>query len=208
MIKTEILKIKGEWSEVLDACRATVSKKFLNKEPSKEFKKALVICEHSPLRTIWVKWRWQGLPSYIATHFARHHIGFEKWISTQRNDRQKKYDRREAPQAAPVIFVGEGNGQALINMAKVRLCTSADPDTRLQMEDLKYELHSIEPEISEGMVPACIYRGACPELKTADFQCHFYEKFLERHPEITVNTTIQERYDIYNAEFFERKAQA
>ena len=79
MIKTEILKVKGEWAEVLDACRATVSKKFLNKEPSKEFKKSLVICEHSPLRTIWVKWRWQGLPSYIATHFARHHIGFEKW---------------------------------------------------------------------------------------------------------------------------------
>ena len=56
MIKTEILKIKGEWSEVLDACRATVSKKFLNKEPSKEFKKALVICEptaytHSVFKT-------------------------------------------------------------------------------------------------------------------------------------------------------------
>lgn len=207
MIKTEILKIKGEWSEVLDACRATVSKKFLNKEPSKEFKKALVICEHSPLRTIWVKWRWQGLPSYIATHFARHHIGFEKWISTQRNDRQKKYDRREAPQAAPVTFIGEGNGQALINMAKVRLCTTADPDTRSQMEDLKYELHPTEPEISWAMVPACIYRAGCPE-STCDNPCRFYENFLKRHPEITVNTTIQERYDIYNAEFFERKAQA
>ena len=207
MIKTEILKIKGEWSEALDACRATVSKKFLNKEPSKEFKKALVVCEHSPLRVLQVKWRWEGLPSYIATHFARHHIGFEKWISTQRNDRQQNYDRREAPQAAPVTFIGEGNAQALINMAKVRLCNCADPDTKKQMEDLKREIHNVEPEISWAMVPACIYRAGCPET-TCDNKCRFYEKFLERHPEITANTTIQERYDIYNAEFFERKTQA
>ena len=207
MIKTEILKIKGEWSEVLDACRATVSKKFLNKETSKDFKKAMVICEHSPLRNIWVKWRWEGLPSYIVTHFARHHIGFEKWISTQRNDRQKKYDRREAPQAAPVTFVGEGNGQALINIAKLRLCTTADPDTRNQMMDLKREIHKVEPEIAEAMVPSCIYLAGCSET-TCDNPCHFYENFLKRHPEITVNTTIQERYDIYNADFFERKTQA
>ena len=34
--------------------------------------------------------------------------------------------------------------------------------------------------------------------------CHFYENFLKRHPEITVNTSIQERYDIYNKEFYNK----
>ena len=203
-IKTEILKIKGGWDEVLDACRATVSKKFLNKEPSEEFKYNLIISEHSPIRTLLVKWRWEGLPSYIATHFARHHIGFEKWISTQRNDRQKKYDRELAPQNAPVTFVGEGNAQFFINLGKVRLCTTADPKTRQQTQDLKREMaeHG-DKVIAWSMVPSCIYRGGCSELDG----CDFYKKFLERHPEITVNTTIKERYDIYNKEFFGENAQ-
>lgn len=199
-IKTEILKIKGGWDEVLDACRATVSKKFLNKEPSEEFKRSIIISEHTPIRTLLVKWRWQGLPSYIATHFARHHIGFEKWISTQRNDRQKKYDREQAPQNAPVTFIGEGNAQFFINLSKLRLCTAADPKTRKQTEDLKRTMYQEgDKTIAWSMVPSCIYRGGCSEING----CDFYKKFLERHPEITVNTTIEERYDIYNADFFE-----
>ena len=199
LIKTEILERKGEWREVLDASRNTVSKKFLNKEPSEEFKKKLMICEHSPIRQLWFKWRWKDLPSYIATHFARHHIGVEKWISSQRNDRQTKYDRNKAPQDAPVSFVAEGNAQFFINMSKVRLCTCADPDTRKQAEDLKVELNKIDSYVAGACVPSCIYRGGCPELAN----CGFYKKFLERHPEITVNTSIQERYDIYNKEFYE-----
>lgn len=200
IVKTEILELKGKWSEVLDACRATVSKKFLGKEPSEDFKRKLMVCEHSPIRQLWVKWRWRNLPSYISTHFARHHIGFEKWISSQRNDRQNKYDRREARQDAPVTFVGEGNAQFLINMSKVRLCTSADPDTRKQAEDLKLTLNEVDSNIAWACVPSCVYRGSCSE---PDTNCGFYKRFLDRHPEITVYTSIQERYDIYNKEFYE-----
>lgn len=202
MIKTEILKIKGTWDEVLDACRSTVSKKFLGKDPSEEFKRRLVVNEHSPLRCLIYKWRWSQLPSYLATHFARHHEGFEKWISTQRNDRQQNYDRRKAPQDAPVEFIGEGNGQALINMSKVRLCTCADPETRKQMEDLKRTIYDeADKNVGWAMVPACIYRAGCPEMSDEN-KCRFYENFLKKHPEITVNSTIWERYDAYNKDFF------
>ena len=38
MKKTEILKIKGDWQEVVDDCRATVKKSPLGKEPSEAFK--------------------------------------------------------------------------------------------------------------------------------------------------------------------------
>lgn len=200
VIKTEILEKKGKWSEVLDACRNTVSKKFLGKEPSEEFKRKLMICEHSPIRQLWIKWRWKDLPSYISVHFARHHIGVEKWISSQRNDRQTKYDRRKAPQDSPVSFVAEGNAQFFINMSKVRLCTSADPDTRKQAEDLKMAIKEVDEHIAWACVPSCVYRGACSE---PDNDCGFYKRFLERHPEITVHTSIQERYDIYNKEFYE-----
>ena len=83
----ELLSTSGSWSEILDACRSTVSKDFLNKEPSETFKKSILVAEHSPIRIKTFKWIWRNLPYWISTHFARHHIGFEKWISTQRNYR-------------------------------------------------------------------------------------------------------------------------
>ena len=191
MIKTEILKIKGEWSEVLDACRATVSKKFLNKEPSKEFKKALVICEHSPLRTIWVKWRWQGLPSYIATHFARHHIGCEKFIATSREDRTG-VPREERSQMDYVRMEMDANIQALINISRKRLCTCADPTTRQYWKSLLEEVKKYDEDIYWACVPECIRTGSCPEYQS----CGFYEAFSKQlTPEEQMN--IHARYDKY-----------
>ena len=203
----KLLEVKGSWSEVLDACRSTVSKKFLNKEPSEEFKRAILISEHSPIRTKLFKWIWYDLPYWVSTHFARHHIGFEKWISTQRNDRQDNYDREQAPQDAPVTFIGEGNTQALINMSKVRLCFTASKKTRNKMVQLKEEIKKVDKTTAWGMVPSCIYRGGCPE-KGLGTKCKFYEEFLKRHPEITAQTSLEERYDIYYEEFFGEKFQA
>ena len=40
-MKTEILKIKGDWQEVVDDCRSTVSKPPLGHEPSAEIRKEL-----------------------------------------------------------------------------------------------------------------------------------------------------------------------
>ena len=51
-MKTEILKIKGDWQEVVDDCRTTVGKDSLGKEPSKKFKREILISEHSPIRSI------------------------------------------------------------------------------------------------------------------------------------------------------------
>lgn len=203
----KLLEVKGSWSEVLDACRSTVSKKFLNKEPSEEFKRAILISEHSPIRTKLFKWIWYDLPYWVSTHFARHHIGFEKWISTQRNDRQDNYDREQAPQDAPVTFIGEGNTQALINMSKVRLCFTASKKTRDKMVQLKEEIKKVDKTTAWGMVPSCIYRGGCPE-KGLGTKCKFYEDFLNRHPEITAQTSLEERYDIYYEEFFGKKFQS
>lgn len=80
-MNTEIKKIKGSWEEVVDDCRATVGKPPLGHEPSEEFKRRILIAEHGPIRTISVKWVWNGIKSWIATHWSRH-----KWeccISTE-----------------------------------------------------------------------------------------------------------------------------
>lgn len=66
-LKTEILKIKGDWIEVASDCRSTVGKPPLNHEPSVDFKKKILIAEHSPIRDISVKWTWRGIKSLVAT---------------------------------------------------------------------------------------------------------------------------------------------
>lgn len=198
-MKTQILKILGDWQDVVDDCRETVSKPPLGKEPSTKFKKNILISEHSPIRDIIFRWKWSGIKSWVATHWVRHH--WECRVSTQRNDRQNKYDRNKAPQDAPVDFIGQANIQHLIDTERKRLCTMAAKETRNYAENLKYTIHDIQPEIGDVLVPNCIYRGGCPE---GENNCHFYEKFLERHTEITPFTTLQERYDIYNKEFYEK----
>lgn len=201
-IKTKILKTKGDWNEVVNDCRATVSKLPIAKDPSLKFKRAMMICEHSPIRDIAVKWFWEGIPSWVATHFVRHK--WEKFVSTQRSDRTG-IDRTDLPQSAPVNFTGEANVQHLIDTSRKRLCNTASPETRRQWEDLKLTIHDeVDEIVSWGMVPNCIYRGGCPEIPGST-KCEFYKKFIERHPELTISSSLQERYDAYNADFFQNK---
>ena len=193
-MKTEILKIKGDWQEVVDDCRTTVGKDSLGKEPSKTFKKNILISEHSPIRSLSVRWRWKDIPSWVATHFSRHK--WECFIKTQRADRTGR-DRNILPQNAPVMMTGEANSQHLIDMARKRLCRMASYETRQYMEDLKVSLVVQEPELSNVLVPNCVYRCGCPEPT----ECGWYRAMIEKQPEIA-STDIQERYDAYNEHFY------
>jgi hypothetical protein len=194
-MKTIILKIKGDWEEVVDDCRATVSKPPLGKEPSKEFKRKMVIAEHDPIRDIIVKFRWKDMPYYVAMHWKTHI--WRGRTNTQRNDRQDKYDRRKAPQDELVTFTGDPNVQHLIDTMRKRLCNMADPETRKYAESLKRDLRPVEPEISDVLVPNCVYRCGCPEPNG----CGWYDKNAKRNIRIA-SIDIQRRYDAYNEVFY------
>lgn len=192
-MKTKIIKIKGDWQEVVNDCRATVGKPPLGKEPSTAFKKSILISEHSTIRAIIIKWIWEGIPSWVATHFSRHK--WECYIQTQRTDRTG-VNRDKLPQDAPVNFTGEANPQHLIDTARKRLCMLASRKTRRYMENLKTTLKPVEPEISDVLVPNCIYRGGCPEPNG----CRWYETMVALYPDLA-STDIQKRYDTYNSLF-------
>lgn len=194
-MKTIILKIKGDWEEVVDDCRATVSKPPLGKEPSKEFKRKMVIAEHDPIRDIIVKFRWKEIPYYVAMHWKTHI--WRGRTNTQRNDRQDKYDRRKAPQDELVTFTGDPNVQHLIDTMRKRLCNMADPETRKYAESLKRDLRPVEPEISDVLVPNCIYRCGCPEPAG----CGWYDNIAKRNIKLS-SIDIQRRYDAYNEVFY------
>lgn len=208
-MKTRINYISADWTRVKNHCRTTDNKEFTEKEPTEEFKRKLLISEHSPIRLLEVDWTWEQIYSWVATHWSRHK--FEKFISTQRDDR-KPHDisRGEMPQNTPVNFDGYANMQNLIDSFRKRLCYCSSPETRELAEDFKTVLHETHPEMADVLVPNCIYRFGCPEFKT----CGYFNKFKKYvfnnefgwhggsfiWPDLV---DISMRYDIYNQYFRE-----
>ena len=196
-METEITKIKGDWREVLTDCRATVGKEALDKEPSEQFKRAILIAEHSPIRDIIIKWRWNNIKSWIATHWVRHK--WECFVKTQRTDRTG-INRDELPQSALVTFTGEANVQHLIDTWRKRLCHQAAPETRQYAEDFKMALHDVQPEIADALVPNCVYRCGCPEMQS----CGYWDKLMVSSHSCLNTCSIRRRYAIYNDLFLKQ----
>lgn len=196
-MKTEIIKVKGDWPEVVNDCRATVAKPELGREPSDEFKRSILIAEHDPIRDIEIKFRWRNIPYWVAMHWKTHI--WRSRTNTQRNDRQDLYDRGKAPQDTPVDFIGDPNAQHLIDTMRKRLCYMAAPETREYAEDFKRTLLGVEPEISDVLVPNCVYRCGCPESSG----CKFFESMVKKNPSVA-SIDIQERYNTYNRYFYGR----
>lgn len=191
LMKTVFNRINADWTNIKNKCRTTVNKFYTDKEPTSEFKRKLLISEHSPIRLLTIDWSWK-MPSFSATHFSRHK--WECFIGTQRSDRTG-VDRHQLPQDVEVPFDGVANAQNLIDTARKRLCFMADPVTRSYMEDLKRSLREHQPELSDDLVPNCVYRCGCPEFQS----CGYFKRVMEQ---CTSLTDIQERYNTYNSYFY------
>lgn len=193
-------KIIDDWKRVKNHCRTTDNKEFTENEATDKFKKMLLISEHSPIRLLEFDWSWESIPYWVSTEWSRHK--FEKFISSQRNDRQKKYDRNSARQDSPVKFDGYANMQNLIDAWRKRLCYQATPEARGLAEDFKYELHKTHPLEANVLCPNCVYRGGCPEIKSCGYFTKFLKYFVEHAPQKSL-FNIQDRYDVYNQMFYE-----
>lgn len=169
-MKVELTQIKGDYEQVVDRCRTTVSKEGLGKEPGDTFKRKILMAEHSPIRSLIYCFKITHLKSWVATHFVRHHVGVEKWVSTQREDRtDNPIPRDEIPQGAEVMMEMEANAQALINMSRKRLCSQASPETREVMQAIKKEVSQRDKFLADVMVKECVYRGFCPEMQSCNY---------------------------------------
>lgn len=190
--------ISDDWRRVKNHCRTTDNKDFTENDATDRFKMQLLISEHSPIRLIEFDWTWKPMPYWVHAEWARHK--FEKFVSTQRDDRLKdSIPRGKKPQEAPVTFDGFANMQNLIDTWRKRLCNSATPEARSYGENFKYTLHKTKPLEADVLVPHCIYRGGCPEFK----ECGFWSAFVQKYQKENL-LNIQERYDLYNKEFYER----
>lgn len=158
----DIFKHEDNWQEVKDSTMNTIGK-TTGVYPSSEWKRKLLLSEHSPIRRIKFYWRWKDIKYFCSMHFTRHKIGIEHWISTQRSDRTG-INRDNLPQDAKVNHCVEANAQALINISRKRLCNCASPETREAWQEVKDRISEVEPILGSLMVKECIYRGFCPEM--------------------------------------------
>ncbi len=160
---------EDNWQDIKDAAMNTIGK-TTGKYPDAQWKRRLILSEHSPIRRMKFYWRWRDLKSWVSVHMVRHKIGIEHWVSTQRSDRTG-INRDELPQGALVSHACEADAQALINISRKRLCSCASKETREAWQLVKEEIEKTEPELASCMVKECIYRGFCPEM----FSCGYYK---------------------------------
>ena len=155
------------WKRVLNAARRTIGKKPIDKEPSNSWKAKLLLAEHSPIRLLEFDWTWGEIQQWVTTHLVRHHEGCEKFVHTQRVDRNPELEglsRDELPQGLLNDMDMTANAQALINISRKRLCSCASKETREAWKQVKEAIREVDPIMADKMVPECIYRGFCPEF--------------------------------------------
>lgn len=168
------------WQQVRDRARRTVGKESLGSAVSASFKAELCVSEHSPLRELRFVLHFRGIPTYIAQQFSRHRISLqnpgdyqyleeniapadvEHYVRTQRSDRTGE---ARGSQEAPIDYDCIINAQGLIDMSKKRLCMAADPKAHALWLEVKKGVAVLEPMLAAMLVPSCLYRGFCPEVR-------------------------------------------
>lgn len=158
---------KADWIRVVNAARRTVGKAPIKHEPSDVFKRKILLAEHSPIRLLEYDFTWEDIEQWVTTHLVRHHEGCEKFVHTQRTDRNpdlKGKKRSELPQGLLNDMDMTCNAQSFINISRKRLCRCASDETRRAWELVIEYLKTIDPVLASKCVPECIYRGFCPEF--------------------------------------------
>ena len=162
----EILEWPTEktWMNVKERALITCGKTPMT-PPTSNWIHRILEARHSPIRYARYSFRFEGIPSWVATHFARH-VHAQPYIKSQRNDRQNEYDRNAARQDAPVNMILDMNAEELMIMANKRLCMQAAEETRKIMKIMCGLAVEKTPELAGLLVPMCEYNGfTCHEMK-------------------------------------------
>ena len=195
-MKVYLKHYRDYWQDIKDATMNTIGKNT-GKYPTSEWKRNLILSEHSPIRKLKIAWKWEQLKYWISVHIVRHKHGIEHFVSTQRTDRTN-VNRDELPQNSLVNHECEANAQALINISRKRLCNCASLETRQAWQEVKNKVAEVEPELAKCMVRECVYRnGFCPEM----FPCGYnkteaFEKELKDYLE-TKKDNINKKTNIF-----------
>lgn len=145
------------------ACESTTGR-TMTKASAYNLLKRMYIAEHSPIRCRMFFIEIKNIPTFVCNHFVRHKVGVEFFCLSHRSDRCKVPDE-QSNRLTPTSFSMLINAQALINMARKRLCNKASKETREVMKLIRDTISEIDPSLALRLVPDCVYRGGqCHEL--------------------------------------------
>jgi hypothetical protein len=118
---------------------------------------------HSPVRLMrfWIEM--EGIPTFVSVHFVRHKIGVEHFVQTMRDDRGG-LEPAQVTRLTPVTHGMEINAQALVTMARKRLCYKAHTGTVAVFRKVVKAIGEVDPELPRWLVPECAAIGYCPEF--------------------------------------------
>lgn len=156
---------KQDWERCKDLAFRTIGKKWTGSEVTDVWKRKMLKCRHSPIRTLMFTIEME-IPYFVSNHFVRHKLGVEHYVQSQRNDRQSSYDRDVAPQSAMVMHTMDLDAEAVMNISNRRLCTMADITTRYVMTKICQEILKTNPEFENELVPQCERLHECPEFNS------------------------------------------
>jgi hypothetical protein len=122
--------------------------------------------EHSPIRVATYRIILEDLPYWVSVHFTRHKIGVEHFVSSRRPDRTGQ----ERSPGDLVRHEMVANAQALITMARKRLCRKASTETMFAMADICQAVSLVDMQLYIAMAPDCVYRGVCHEMQPCGLQ--------------------------------------
>lgn len=183
-MNVKILDVKGTWRSVANAARVTIGLEDGQGEPTSRWKKRILLAEHSPIRKLFINWRWTNLLSWVSVHFVRHKHGIEHWVRSQRSDRTG-INRDELKQSEMIEHECEANAQAIINISRKRLCNQASVQTQEAWIKFLTKLQNKQPELVSVCVPDCIYRGWCYEYDSCNY--HLTQEFYDQLNEYRKN---------------------
>lgn len=148
-------------------CTVGTMGKNVKTPPTSEFVRKLLVARHSPIRELQFSYVIRDIPYWVSVHLVRHHVGFQPYVQSQRNDRQSDYDRTKAPQDTLVTMRVTVNAEALLTLANKRLCMKASPETREVVQRMCALAEIVVPELKGLLVPMCEYHGGvCHEIKS------------------------------------------
>ena len=143
------------------ACSYTV-----NKDVHVKDLKAFYMSEHSPIRTQLFLIEMKDIPTFVSVHFVRHNVGIIHFVKSNRIDRggDTVVDR-----LTPVNHMMIANAQAIINMARKRLCSKSHIDTQEVMSIIVNKIDEVDHDLACCLVPECEYRGGCTEMNSCGY---------------------------------------
>lgn len=162
MTKIEVLRhpTDHDW-ELCKLCAITTQgKRKVLTPPDGVWRRRMLRSRHSPCYTLKFLIRLDGIPSFVATHLARH-VHAVPFVQTKRDDLQPD---RHADRDTPVIMVIDMDAAELMTMANKRLCGKAHAKTREVVRDMCRAVTELNPEFGPFLVPFCMEYG-CHEFE-------------------------------------------